>query len=292
MAVLHPLLHQNISDLGLQRFRVQFTGQEFYLRDHLVQGRSILPAVAQLEMAREAVQRSIPSFDVSTQQVRLQHMVWTQPIVVGKDGLTVAIELMADAQGIIHFEIVGQPGEEGERESYSLGQAIITSLPANSSSANENLLHLQQALNKQRMTKEACYEAIHSTGLHYGPSLTGIETLYIGDKKILARIAVPAINMEAQDQLVLHPALLDPALQATLCWELANGGDAIDTYLPYALESLEILAPIPATAWALITGQPGAQVGQRILDIDLLNDQGGVCTRMKGLPLPSQHPAS
>jgi polyketide synthase PksN len=278
---LHPLLHQNISDLGVQRFRIHFTGQEFYLRDHLVQGRAILPAVAQLEMAREAVQRSVPSFQPGTQQVSLQHIEWTQPLVVGTEGLTVHIELMADEQGVIYFEIVGQVDETGERELYSHGQAIITSLPANNLLVKEDISHLQQTNHKRRLTKEACYEAIHTTGLQYGPSLAGIEEIYVGDQRLLARIALPAIEMKEQDQLVLHPALLDPALQATLCWELTNGGEAIDTYLPFAMEALELYAPIPATAWALITANTTNQPGKRVLNITLLNEEGFTCVRMQ-----------
>src|SRR5262245_49391594 len=37
-AVLHPLLHENTSDLSEQRYSTQLTGEEFYLRDHVVRG--------------------------------------------------------------------------------------------------------------------------------------------------------------------------------------------------------------------------------------------------------------
>ena len=45
---LHPLVHRNTSDLNEQRFSSKFTGQEFFLRDHIVQGLKVLPGVAQL----------------------------------------------------------------------------------------------------------------------------------------------------------------------------------------------------------------------------------------------------
>ena len=34
-------------------------GEEFFLRDHVVQGQKVLPGVAQLELAREAAQQSL-----------------------------------------------------------------------------------------------------------------------------------------------------------------------------------------------------------------------------------------
>ena len=56
--LLHPLLHENTSDLSSQRFRTRLSGEEFFLSDHVVQGRRVLPGVAYLEMAHAAVARS------------------------------------------------------------------------------------------------------------------------------------------------------------------------------------------------------------------------------------------
>ena len=56
--VQHPLLHENLSTFGEQKFCSRFTGEEFFLRDHVVQGEKTLPGVAYFEMARAAVERS------------------------------------------------------------------------------------------------------------------------------------------------------------------------------------------------------------------------------------------
>jgi len=60
VAKLHPLLHQNTSDLSEQRFSSTFAGDEFFLADHVIQGRRILPGVAHLEMARAAAELGLP----------------------------------------------------------------------------------------------------------------------------------------------------------------------------------------------------------------------------------------
>ena len=52
--VLHPLLQRNTSTLAGQRYSSRFSGHEFFLADHVVQGRRLLPGAAQLEMARAA----------------------------------------------------------------------------------------------------------------------------------------------------------------------------------------------------------------------------------------------
>src|SRR5690606_20090138 len=50
MAVLHPLLHRNTSDLGQQRFTSHFSGEEFYLSDHVVGGAKVFPGACYVEM--------------------------------------------------------------------------------------------------------------------------------------------------------------------------------------------------------------------------------------------------
>src|SRR6185436_20178612 len=58
-SILHPLLHSNTSDLGRQSYASVFTGNEFFLKDHRVQGRLLLPGVAYLEMARAAIAQAL-----------------------------------------------------------------------------------------------------------------------------------------------------------------------------------------------------------------------------------------
>ena len=66
---IHPLLHSNTSDLTEQRYTSVFDGQEFFLRDHQVGGRKVLPAVAYLEMVRVAVEKAMPAWRSAQQAV-------------------------------------------------------------------------------------------------------------------------------------------------------------------------------------------------------------------------------
>jgi acyl transferase domain-containing protein/acyl carrier protein len=77
-AVLHPLVHENVSTLQEQKFRARFTGSEFFLADHAVDGQKILPGVAYLEMARVAGELATGA------RVRsLRNVTWERPLMVG-----------------------------------------------------------------------------------------------------------------------------------------------------------------------------------------------------------------
>src|SRR5262249_34447060 len=94
-SILHPLLHRNTSDLAEQRFSSTFTGREFFLADHRVNGESVLPGVAYLEMPRAAVQQAA-GLPGEGQYLHLKNVVWARPITVGDHDLEVHIGLYAE----------------------------------------------------------------------------------------------------------------------------------------------------------------------------------------------------
>ena len=103
--LIHPFLHSNTSDLTEQRYSTTFTGRENFLADHVVNGQRILPEVIYLEMARAAVAAGTRAG--SPAGIRLQNVVWDQPMVVGEQPVRVHIGLYPEANGAIDYEIYG-----------------------------------------------------------------------------------------------------------------------------------------------------------------------------------------
>ncbi|MFF2651020.1 SDR family NAD(P)-dependent oxidoreductase, partial [Streptomyces sp. NPDC058045] len=99
---LHPLLHENTSDLANQRFT-----------SRLAQTPS--PA-AQLEMARAAALRAVPGAEEGAQLVRLSDVAWHDGPPSGQDGQVVHVSLRpartGDAEWTVHIEQSGTA--EGE----------------------------------------------------------------------------------------------------------------------------------------------------------------------------------
>ena len=93
-AVIHPLLHTNISDLNEQKYSATFTGDEFFLKDHQVRTKQrtgsgsplqkVLPGAAYLEMARAAIGQAAPVHHGAS-VLQLHDVVWLQPIAVAQD---------------------------------------------------------------------------------------------------------------------------------------------------------------------------------------------------------------
>src|ERR1041385_567490 len=89
-AGLHPLLHQNTSDLKEQRYSTRLTGEEFFLAgdEAAVKGggkQKVRPAAAYLEMARAAIEQASGE-DKEGAVLELQDVVWAEPLVVQQQG--------------------------------------------------------------------------------------------------------------------------------------------------------------------------------------------------------------
>ncbi|BBB93440.1 MAG TPA: SDR family NAD(P)-dependent oxidoreductase [Methylomusa anaerophila] len=279
-AAIHPLLQQNTSDFYEQRFSSTFTGREFFLADHVMKGQRVLPGVAYLEMARAAVEQAAGTWGENQTGIRLKNVVWARPITVGEQPQQVHIGLSLEENGDIIYEIYSEAAADGaETVMHSQGKAALITigevptldLPALTARCSQNTLSPGQ-----------CYRNILATGLAIGPSLQGIEALYLGPEEILAKLALPAAATE--DRFFLHPSLMDAALQATsgLIVDYADTGKPC---LPFAIEELEIFGPCAPAMWALVRQSDGNKSGDKIrkFHIDLCDNQGNVCVRIKDI---------
>jgi acyl transferase domain-containing protein/non-ribosomal peptide synthetase component F/SAM-dependent methyltransferase len=284
-AGLHPLVHRNTSDLAEQRFSSTFTGREFFLSDHRVKGHKIMPGAAWLEMARAALAEATRTLPEGTAGIRLQNIVWLRPLAVGEGPVQVHIGLYPEENGAIAFKIYSMTAADPrEPLIYVQGRAVLQERTA---APVHDLPAVRVQCSQSRLSSVQCYEAFQRGGIEYGPALRGIETLEAGDGKVLARLALPSIPDAPPDQFVLHPALLDSALQATSGLTPPDSAAAAQPALPFALDFLEIYGDCAAVRWALAgydeDGPPG-DVSRKI-NIDLCDAQGQVIVRMTGLTI-------
>ncbi|HXH41886.1 MAG TPA: SDR family NAD(P)-dependent oxidoreductase [Thermoanaerobaculia bacterium] len=282
-AILHPLLHSNTSDLSEQRYSSTFTGAEFFLADHQVAAnghaaQKILPGVAQLEMARAAVEHASPFGSEST-VVELRNVVWAEPVIVA-DSKQVSIALVANGHDAIDYEIYSQ---EAERDIvHGQGRAILGHRPA---PAPIDLEQLMGEMRQGTLEPAGVYAACARMGLLYGSSFQGITAIHRGSGQLLAELRLPKSVEETSGHYVLHPSLMDSAVHA--CVGLIDGSSegAGQPRVPFALDSLRMVSPCPSEMVAWVRYAPGAQAGDSVvkLDIDLCDEHGNVCVQMHGL---------
>ncbi|NVD98021.1 non-ribosomal peptide synthetase [Massilia sp. BJB1822] len=274
-AVLHPLLHNNTSDFSAQRFSSRFSGKEFFLADHVVNGAQILPGVAQLEMAYGAAAAALRT----SSGLALRRINWARPVKVSEAGIDLHIALLPQNDGSIGFEIYSEPGDGTLIHS----QGEVLQQTAGGVQQRHDLAELRAQCGKAQLNAEQCYAAFSAMGLQYGESFRGLSMLLAGQGIALAQIRLPSSVPAAG--FVLHPALMDAALQATLGLQISADGGTVGNglFLPFALEGLEVCAPLVPVMWALVRRSAGSAAGDAVqkIDIDLCDEAGLVCLRFK-----------
>ncbi|RFT98735.1 SDR family NAD(P)-dependent oxidoreductase [Paenibacillus jamilae] len=278
-ATLHPLLHQNTSDFSEQRFSSSFTGQEFFLKDHVVNGRKVLSGAASLEMARAAVEQSLGTDEGDLVGMCLKNVVWARPIAVEDGPIQLHIGLFQNEDQEIPYEIYGNNGaDDTELMVYSYGNAVRRSAveaPA------LNIKDLQDTCSRS-FHPAALYNLFRELGIDYGPGHQGIEMVYAGEGQVLAKLSLPSSVSDNHGQFVLHPSMIDSAFQASI--GLTLGSREIKPALPYAIQEVEIIKHCSSTMWALIRYSADGTAGDKAqkLDIDLSDETGEICVRIKG----------
>ncbi|SFJ89231.1 SDR family NAD(P)-dependent oxidoreductase, partial [Thermoflavimicrobium dichotomicum] len=286
---LHPLLHANTSDFFEQRFTSTFTGEEFFLRDHVVNGQHILPGVCYLEMARAAVGLAVGDGLKGQNGIRLKNVVWVRPVIVKDQPVLVHIGLVPEDNGEIAYQIYGESEEANDATlMFSQGRAEINCVFEDSTL---DLVSLREQCNQRTLSSDQCYEIFGALGIEYGPGHRGIEKVFVGNGQVLAKLVLPSSVSDTIEQYALHPSLMDAAFQATVGLLIPNGSvlpsGGNSPALPFEVEEIELVDRCPSSMWAFIRYSSGSKAGDHIqkLDIDLCDDQGKICVRVKKLSM-------
>ncbi|MEV7775548.1 SDR family NAD(P)-dependent oxidoreductase [Kitasatospora sp. NPDC086791] len=286
-AAPHPLLHADVSDFATRRHESVFTGEEHFLKDHVVKGRKVLPGVACLEMARAAGTLALGGPAADGIRLTLRNVAWARPVTAEGSPVTLTTSLRPTGRDEAAFEITGTDGDaSGAPVVHSQGLVLRRA----GAPAVLDLAGIRAACDRGVLEAARLYPAYEAIGFSYGDSHKGIERLHIGRDQVLVRLVLPASVRDTRDAYVLHPSILDATLQASLGLGAAGGADTLDVSgtkpsLPFALDELEVLGACTEEMWAWIRYSAGVERDSRVfkLDIDLCDRQGEVRVRIRGM---------
>ena len=224
-------------------------------------------------MARAAVEQAA---GVETKGIRLKNVVWLRPLAVGAEPVAVNIGLYPEANGAIAYQIYSDAGTE---QIYSQGSTELGTL----GEAGSLDLEAIQKRCQTRLEAGEIYERFKGVGLVYGPGQQGIEELYTGTGEVLAKLRIPASIALTREQFVLHPSIMDGALQATIGLMPSTGNNG-RLSLPFALQELEIWEKNADRMWAYLRTSEASGDKVLKLDIDLSDETGKITAGSRDMP--------
>lgn len=302
---LHPLLHSNTSSLKAHRFSSVFSGHEFFLADHLIQGQAVLPGVAYLEMAMAAVKHSLSQAPLS-----INHIVFVQPFVVTKEKNTLHLCLLEKSAQCLTFTIYSHadlPQSQnaiihckGEIQLSDQSENSITHQSNAADKSAEFLSQKQAHCSAIQVMGAQCYERFAVMGIVFGPRMQGLSSLYLGEKQsngarqVLAELVLPDGLKDSSHPFIMHPTLLDSAIQASIGVNFEPSMQTTAAYVPFTINTLrqfhyEVHSEDQGDihwAWVRESSNMTNGTGQSSLlsvDVDLLDAQGRSRIEVRGL---------
>ncbi|MGE7726583.1 SDR family NAD(P)-dependent oxidoreductase [Bacillus cereus] len=273
---LHPLVGSNTSTLYEQTFTTTLNENDFFLKDHVVNGEHVLPGVAYMEMARVAGelsgQRKVQKFE---------NIVWSKPVVITSGELDVCIGLYPNDKNMVRYEVFSL-GEGGERTLHSQGQLIYE--PDGDKKDFARTINIEEICARcpYERSKVEHYSHFISRGMLHGPAMQAVVSLHTGDMEALAKIELPSVPVDQRDQYVIHPALMDGVLQSVIGVVGSKQEDTNQIYLPFSLESIHIHAVMDDKCYAHARLSESYNNKELKYDITVTNSGGEIIMEILG----------
>ena len=212
---LAPRTDRELDDADLQ-FRLD--GSEPWFRDHVIAGEPLVPGVMYLDLAVRAV---CPTWSSARAPHLIRNAVWAAPLTMSGDELAVTVrnESTDTSSRSLSFHRAA-PGAP------VVMRAVVTR------AAGSELRELPSRSHETAATwaTKEIYGNLAERGMAYGPALQSLRSVEAWAGGAHSVVALPAAFADRSEDYVVHPAILDGALQTVL---VGSGRDG--AYLPYSL---------------------------------------------------------
>ncbi|MCY1071297.1 type I polyketide synthase [Nannocystis sp. RBIL2] len=241
-----------------------------WLADHKVQGATVLPGAATLEMALTVAELSL-----GTGPWQLADVGFSTALVLADDPrqVQVAVTTEADAATI---QLASRTGDAA----WTIHATARATRCDATSPIIRDLAEIR-ARCRESLTGDAFYKKLNQQGLEYGPAFRGVQSLVHGPGEALAELRLPPALAATAERHRIHPALLDAGLHTILA-ALPDCLRATGPALPIAAEHVRLHTRPGATLTSHVRLRPGA--GEfATADIELLDARGAVIAEIVGL---------
>jgi polyketide synthase PksL len=260
-------------------FRWLLDGADRYVRDHVVQGRQILPGVLVLEVVTSALDR-LGRLDPA-RMVCIRNVTWVRPIIHDKGRPVVGVVLTPVGPDEWRFRL--EDLDNTRAGPFSQGVVSLEHVLADQPPQVQPLA----PASRNAVAPSALYALFDAAGLAYGPAHRAITAMQVRVGEVVAQLAIPQDADCTGRSWHLHPSLLDCALQASSGLYFPDGltADApAQLVLPFGLDEVQVLGTCPDVVEARASFSTGnaSDAAVRKADIDLFDLQGRLCVRIKG----------
>ncbi len=270
-----PVLGRELSVAQLNGvFETEVSWSKYpYLRHHQIVDALIAPGSFHVEIILEYIAHSNPSYYIH--DLSIQRPLYVDEHVARKVQLLIDEVEMSDGLSAKIYSTDAAGGDWTLHVSANLKKQKAA--PAG---AEVNIDGLKAGLGTE-ITPSDFYKQLADIGFHYGTSFQGVKSLQASGSKVLGKLELNP-DQKGGTPYQLHPCLLDAAFQLLMAVEVENGSDKKETYLPIAVEQLQLQEVGLESCYALLDA-PQASSGAEIIScvISLFAENGAPAGSLK-----------
>ncbi len=290
---LHPLLHVDVSLASEHCFVSFFSGKEFFLRDHRINGVPTFPGSAFIEMVRAAVrkisERGIADDkfygsqkNLSKYEVVFNNVVFKQALVLSDERMCVELSLHNTPSSEYEFVI----------RSYSQDNDVVH-VVGRVSIGSKNCTALNERISIDRLKEEhsvqvdvdVCYSMFQENHIDYASTFRSLDSVCTSKtkKSSFGRIKLPETLLEDFSEYTLHPSLLDGAFQMLVTSSLSGDAESNDPMVPFSIQKLVCTSSLPKEGYVW-TKELASHSPDKVkkFQINILGESGALLLRIDG----------
>ncbi len=273
---LHPLISYNSSTLKEVCFTSLLSDEEFYSLDHQVNNEKIFPGSGFLEIA-------VISGNIAGEQKisKIKDIVWVHPLRFQQGAQLVQTSLIpkgnATAYQITSFN------DDNEKIVHAEGKLLFEN-GTNKNTVDDEKISVKELIKKCAKPQGAdfFYNLFKKANLNYGPAFRTVQEFYVNNSFALSKLKIADYLKADFEQFVLHPSLLDGALQTVA--GLIGKVEPSTAYLPFAIDEIQIIRQLPQVCYAYAEfsiSDTETEKDIKKFNVLLLNEDGDVFLRIK-----------
>ena len=274
------LIDIEFSDKNNLLFQKILSDEEFFMKDHVVEGLYNVPGACYIEMALQAGSLIKKNRNV----FKLSNNYWAKQLSTSGNPIQVDVKLV-EKDDFYEYEITHDEGSE--KIIHALGQ-VHTTLIADIDQALLTSIDMDDIKSRCVVAREPeeIYQFIHAEGLHVGPSFQPMLRIDLNEHEALSHLKLPEFIINTYDDYVLHPSLLTGVLQTAL---LNNKPDGMNDsrFIPIAVDEIIVYKKIPAECYVYTEIMDSTKTNNDIkkYNAKVITTEGNIVVEIKGLSL-------
>ncbi|MBD3316592.1 MAG: malonyl CoA-ACP transacylase, partial [Chitinivibrionales bacterium] len=273
---VHPLITYNSSNLKRISFCSILSDQMFYAQEHRINNERLFPGSGFLEIA------CVAGILAGERRVRkISDIVWSRPLSFAQGSQSVHTYLNS-GDGDIGY-VIATYNDDNEKVVHCEGKLLLSNGNFNTD-GNENIGSVKEWLKKCTSLKDGkgYYDVFNSYGFHYGEAFQTIQKFGVNDSFALAELRLNDRLERDFEQFILHPSILDGALQAVA--GLIDSVEAKTPHIPFAVDEVEICRPLNQACFAYVEfakNESSSSKNIKKFNIMIINESGDVLVTMR-----------